>query len=468
VSFPLAIAIGAILIELWILSQSSQLRNLFVLAHALLFMVLFNILHVITLLAGDSLPASVDSYFLTTSITVGYFAVFTNLPIPVSRLCVRTEEVLDWALRVSDRHILLVFLCWAVTKSYLVSKYGVSAFFVYRQLAGDERIVYREFLDATLETVTETLAIGGIVFFVIRLAIIRGYLKRLWVVLPAIAFLSVYLGLGESDLGTRRFLFVLAAIGVASLVHNSSGQFARVLRDRWKLLLLMALLVGGASLYYQAIRTNRDRQEIAENLLSPSYIDVGRGVIGALLPPISGEDEIEPAEFFREGPFDLLLTIVSSLTRVYKPIGGELTYSSVQMVIPRAILGEQKISVSVDEIIAEHFDIDTGPQILTIDLPKNLLAIFVADYGFPGAVLAPAVVLLAIVVSSIVLRSLSGESIVAAMFVTSMLFLTAASVQNDLIGMFSRARSLVGFLLIWMLVVAVGRVLKHYASRAIR
>jgi hypothetical protein len=368
---------------------------------------------------------------------------------------------------VSDRHILIVFLGWAVTKTYLVSKYGVSAFFVYRQLAGDERIVYRDFLDAALENVTETLAIGGIVFFVIRLVIIRGYLKRVWVVLPAIAFLSVYLGLGETDLGARRFLFVLAAIGVATLVQNSSGQFTRVLRERWKFMLLMALLVVGASMYYQTIRTNRDRQEIAEDLLSPSLFDVGRGVMRALLPPVSGEDEIEPTEFFREGPFDLVLTIVNSLTRVYKPIGGELTHSSVQLAIPRVILGEQKISANVDEIIADHFDIDTGPQILIIDLAKNLLAIFIADYGFPGAFLAPVVVLLAIVVSSIVLRRLSEKSIVAAMFVTSMLFLTAASVQTDLTGMLSRARSLVGFLLVWMLVAAFGKALKHYTNRAI-
>jgi len=48
-----------------------------------------------------------------------------------------------------------------------------------------------------------------------------------------------------------------------------------------------------------------------------------------------------------------------------------------------------------------------------------------------------------------------------------MLFLTAASVQTDLTGMLSRARSLVGFLLVWMLMAAVGKALKHYTNRAV-
>jgi hypothetical protein len=453
---------------LWMLSRSSQNRNLFVLMHVLLFIVLFNILHLVTLLTADSLSTSIASYFLTTLITVGYVAMFTSLPISVSRLCVRTQEVLDCALRATDKHLLIVFLCWAATKSYLVSKYGVSTFFVYRQLAGDERIVYREFLDATLETVTETLAIGGIVFFVIRLAIIRGYLKRLKIVLPSMAFLSVYLGLGETSLGSRRFLFLLAVVGVASLVQSSSGQFAKVLLERWKLVVLVALLVGGASIYYQTIRTNRENQEIAVDLLSPNLLDVGRGVMHALLPAVSDEEPTEATGFFREGPFELVLVIMESLTDLYKPMGGELTYSSVQMAIPRAILGEDKISVNVDEIMAERFDIDTGPDSLTTDLAKNLLAIFIADYGVPGAALAPIVVLLVLVWSSMALRALGKKSTVASMFLTSLLFLTAASVQTDLIGVLSLARSLVAFLFVWMLVTSVGRVFRRYANRKSR
>jgi hypothetical protein len=83
VALPLAVAIGGILIELWILARSSQLRNLFVLIHILLFMLLFNILHVITLITSDVLPVSVESYFLTILITVGYFALFANHRFPL-------------------------------------------------------------------------------------------------------------------------------------------------------------------------------------------------------------------------------------------------------------------------------------------------------------------------------------------------------------------------------------------------
>lgn len=465
-AFLVVVTVIAILIELCMLARSSQARNLFVLMHILLFIVLFNILHLMTLLRADTFSTSIGPYFLTTLITLGYVAILTSLPISVSRLCVGTQELLDCALRVTDKHLLMVFLGWAATKTYLVSKYGVSTFFVYRQLAGDERIMYREFLDAALEAVTETLAIGGIVFFIIRVAMIRGYVKRLAIVLPSLAFLSIYLGLGETNLGTRRFLFLLAVVGVASLAQRSSGQFSKIALERWKPILLVALLLGGASLYYQTIRTNRERQEIAVDLLSPDLLDVGRGVIRALLPAASGEEAVEATGFFREGPFELLLEIVENLTSVYKPIGGELTYASVQMAIPRAILGEDKISINVDEIMADRFDVDTGPDSLTIDLAKNLLAIFIADYGFSGAVLAPIVVLLVLVGSSMALRMFGKKSIVASMFLTAVLFLTAASVQNDLVGLLSLARSLVAFILVWGLVIVFSRAITRYGSRA--
>jgi hypothetical protein len=465
----LAVAIGAILIEVWMLSRRSQLQNLFVFTHLLLFIILFNVLYVITLLTsdvglrGNAGPNALGSNLLTTLITLGYFAVLANLPFVMGRMCARTDEVRKWAVRVSDRHIVIVFLCWVATKIYLVGKYGVSAFLAYGAIAGDERVIYRDLLDASLANAVETLAVGGIVFFVIRLATIKGYVRRKGVVLPSIAFLILYLGLGEAGIGVRRFLIMLALIGAVSFFQDSSGQFARVLRERWIWMLLATFAVAGFSYYYQVIRTNVDRQEIAEELLSSDPYEVGRGVIHALLPSAEDGQSVEPSDFIRHGPFDLLLTIADSLTEGYRPIGGELTSGSVQMAIPRAILGEQKISINLSQIIAEQFDIVIEPQPLVLDLPMSLLAIFIADYGFPGAFLPPLVILVVIVFYSMVLRRLDETSIVPAMFVVSMLFMTAGSVQTGLTGMLSGTRDLLAFLFVWKLAVLIGGVLKRLA-----
>jgi hypothetical protein len=54
--------------------------------------------------------------------------------------------------------------------------------------------------------------------------------------------------------------------------------------------------------------------------------------------------------------------------------------------------------------------------------------------------------------------------VIAAMFVTAILFLAAASVQTDLIGMLSRARSLCGFLVVWVAAMMVVRGMKRLVA----
>ena len=219
----------------------------------------------------------------------------------MGRMCARTQEVVNWALRVSDRHIVIVFLCWVATKIYLVSKYGVSSFLAYGAIAGDERIIYRDLLDASLSNVVETLAIGGIVFFVIKFATIKGYVRRKRVVLPSAS-------IPDSLLGSRRGWHWRQAVpfhagsysGQCHIFQDSSGKFTRVLRERWKWMLLAALAVAGSSFYYQIIRTNVDRQEIAEELLSPDPYEVGQGVMHALLPSVADGQSVEPADFIRQ------------------------------------------------------------------------------------------------------------------------------------------------------------------------
>src|SRR5207247_958969 len=161
-------------------------------------------------------------------------------------------------------------LSWLILKAYLVSRYGVSAFLVFKELAGEEKILFYEFAETVLASLTSYLAIGAAVIFVIKVTTIENYLKRLAVLVPFMLFSFAYLGTGESQMGTRRFILLLMIVGagVAFLKHSPSLSLFTVFRRSWKVLFLVVLVIALFGMYYQNVRQNLFDQEIADLLLS--------------------------------------------------------------------------------------------------------------------------------------------------------------------------------------------------------
>jgi hypothetical protein len=366
-----------------------------------------------------------------------------GLLIGKAHLALTDRRLLKAMLEIPDSWLCAAFYAWLGFKLYLISMYGVKAFTTYRALAGAEEIMFRfAWWETGLEHYLSFFAVGACVVYVAKTVLIPNYWRKMQVLFPLVAFGIPYIVALESPIGSRRLIFMFALVGILLGLMLGKYSLMRLSLRRALGLVCLAGFVFGASMYYQSVRQNYFKPEIAEKLMSENSMVIVQGAALALLPNLERNETpgLEPASQLRDGPFELVYDIVAFLEDGHAGTRGEITVASIAALIPRVVIGEGKTVTNADEIISERTGITPRGEFLVLDLPTSVLAILLADFGPLGVVLAPMVVLFgfATMFSILRLRAMSSAPWLL-LWCTTLLYM-AAGAEADLVSILSSLR----------------------------
>jgi hypothetical protein len=292
-----------------------------------------------------------------------------------------------------------------------------------------------EFYDVLLSTYLTYLTVGAYVIFVLKVSISRRWPSVLHTSVFAI-LLAIYLVLGEASIGARRFvllILILAIVG-ASRAWNMPAKHLMVTLSKMGLAAMLLAIVF--SVYFQTVRFNLLQPEIAISLSSGNIGEMVRGGLSALIPNVDFDTEMEQPAMLRPGPFELIYDVLASEFTTQATTHGHITRSSTQAMIPYIIAGTDKESVSVDKTLVDELGIIPFDGFIDgieiIDLPSSLLAIFIADYGLPGSVLAPMITTAGLVLISLITKC-TGQSTLLTILAVSVCFQIIGNVEGDLL-----------------------------------
>lgn len=361
------------------------------------------------------------------------------------RLLLSDRSLVDQVRRINDNWVAGAFLAWIALKLYLIANYGILAFATYRELAGPDESLFRFApWETALEQYVVAFATGASAAWAIKTAVIPGYWKKPWPLVPMLSFMLPFLVALESPLGTRRFILILVVVGALVFLNSHSVSAWRFVVRRWRLLLLLAMLTLGISMYYQAVRRNYFEPDIAALLTSSSPIQILEGAGIALIPRFGGSAETEDraaALINRDGPFELTYEIVRELGSGNPGTRGEIASISLNAVLPRAISGENKEQVTSDDVINERMSVTPRFSRLIRDLSTSLLSIFVADFGMVGVAVAPAVFVLCVGAVLAINRLRWTRGAPWNLLWLGILIFMVGSVENDLTSYISLLRN---------------------------
>lgn len=437
-----------------------RIKEPFTRCHAIFFLLFCPLLHFATFATGQ-VTSTYSPYGNVTAnlIVFSYVALFFVGALILSRHLPHASEVAALASRVTATAVSLALLAWIAVKLYLVAKYGVSGFIALGSIAGEERLLFIEPLDAAVSTYAGYFAVGAAVAYFIR--VVSGSIK--WNhptgVLVAI-FLATYVITGETPLGARRFILLLAILCLLiALVKRSSHVTGKSSRARLyqliKLIILSAMLAGGFSVYYQLIRNNFYSEQNAQRLLSGEPLAMLAAIADSMVPSNDSNFASEEQAQLRPGPFELLGTLSDRLLDGRRTSEGEITLRSAQTVIPRLLMTRDKESFSTDIFISAAFDVEPEGPYLEPDLPMSLAAIFLADFGFLGVPIAPIIMLLAIGLMSYTLKRLGAMSAAYVIVILGAMFQMIGIVEGELIAFLAVFREFIALIVL----VSLGRTL---------
>ena len=453
-----------LLLAVWVLGVAAKVRNTFGMIHALFFVLFATGLHFVGLFSeGDREYDLV--YYLTAHLVVFlYMVLFTFGMLWATRLEPASNLIINSALSVRDAWLIFAFSAWLVIKGYLVLRYGLSAFSLFRNLAGEYAIYHFAWWETPIEIYVRAFAVGACAIYVIKAVTLKGYWKDLRVTAPFLLFTAVYINTHESIVGPRRFLLLLILVALSILAQRARKTLPRYLITRWRNALIAVVLGIGLAYYYQTIRNNFFEPDIAYSLRSSNPVEFTKGVFKAMLP-LPTEQRIggERTKFFREGPFDIIYRIIEKRGEGNRGTGGAIVANAFLTVVPRVIVGESKKDINADDILAAQMSITPEGPYLVSDVATSLLAIFLADFGLLGVFIPPFIILASLTFFSSIPRRRSIASPLLVLFWFFALVHLAGNIEGSLVAVLSTFRNAI----ILMIVIVPVSVMTHRIRRNI-
>lgn len=449
-----ATIIGAalFLVAQLLLLRAARGTSLFLRIHLAFFVTFVTLLHLLYVSSyPDMLRAfKPDLYILAHFISLAYLMLLVALVSLLRGIMPPDETIARTVLGIRDTGLSGIFLAWFAYKAYLGAKYGPFAFVAIRSDV-EGGVAFRfDFIDIVTSTYLSHLVIGASAVFALKAAI-GGRWPRLVHVGIFVLFLAVYLPIGEAVLGARRFVLLLVLTAIVAASAKWRMGWVTFLRKRWAAILAGVAATIIFSAYFQSVRNNISDPEVASMLISGDVGDMAKGAAFAMIPRMDKGEETTAA--LREGPFEIIYAISEILVETGTTTHGRITANSLEMVVPYLLSGDEKTTVNTDEIIAEELGITPVGDYVFPDIATNLLAIFLADYGFGGLLISPVVVAMALLAVSLIFR-LAKTNTVLKVLTISILFQIAGGVEGDLVAVFANIRDL--FLAVVVLTILSG------------
>lgn len=450
-----------------------RIKEPFARSHAIFFLLFCPLLHFATLATGQ-LESTYSPYGTVTAhlLALSYVTFFFAGSQILSRHLPHAKEVTALASHVGTAAVSLALLAWIAIKIYLMAKYGVSAFLVLGAVAAENKSSFVAPLDTAVSMYAGYFAVGVTVAYFIR--VVSGSIR--WnnptSIIVAI-FLAAYVLTGDTPLGARRFILLLVLLTLSIAVANrpDHAPSARSRASSFRLIILCVILAGGFSMYYQLIRNNFYSDKNWEQLQSGKPLAMLAAVADSMIPSHDGNSETEEVAQLRPGPFELLGKLSDRLFDGTRTTDGELVWRSTQSVIPRVLVAGGKQPFSTDNFVSAAFDVEPEGAYIDRDLPMSLSAIFLADFGFMGALIAPIIMLLAISAMAYMLKRLGPRSPVYVIVIFGAMFQVIGIVEGELIAFLATLRELIALVVLVSLgrtSLSVVREVLIYATRRAR
>lgn len=387
--------------------------------------------------AESTLRYEVVTYIAAHLLILTYIGLFN-----LGALWLRRTQISDKSLLVSliafrDGVWLSALVVWFAWQGYLIGKYGIVNLYAFKyESAGAAPEHVLTYIDAALNTMLTTIALGAVLVYVAKSVSIRGYWSGLVRTTLVGTFLVFYLVFGEAPLGVRRttMLLVLFALIVHAMLYQ--GNILRWVKQNWRRLLLAVIGVMSFATYYQAIRGNFTDPDVADLILSGSPTEKFKGIVKYAVPQTDASVQ-ESAALLRSGPFDLVYTLIAH----GRSTNGELLLLSIQTVVPRVFVAD-KPNIDVDDEIVNRLGNVPEWNSLGPDLPTSVPAIFVADFGYVGVVLAAALMAGALTLLTLGIPRFKHHPLVL-LGALAVWFQVAGNVEGELVPVLAGFRDLV-------------------------
>jgi len=389
---------------LFIVFQVERIKIPAAMLHMCFFVVFMYVLHLVNLVGYQDRKYDFFSYLMAHVVVIIYMGVFAIGVLVVSsgqRVSFQ-DRFYNSALSVRDVWLVTAFSCWLLVKGYLVIKYGASAFSLLRNLQGDYAIYhYNAWWETPLECYSRAIAVGACAVYIIKSVMVKDFWHKNGLVsILFFVFLVSYVGSHSAVIGPRRTLVLLAILTCIVRVYRAGLSFFVFLRLRWPALIVLFLIVIGISWYYQKIRNNFFQPDIAVELKSHDPMLFVHGFAKALVPVAERHRAYRATKFLRDGPIQIIYDVIKRRADGSSGTKGKITANAFAMIVPRVIVGGKKTELNADDFLERKMAIAPASPYLRPDVATSLLAIFIADFGFIGVLIAPAVMVIAIVAFS--------------------------------------------------------------------
>lgn len=443
-TIEIAITVVFLLTSMGMILLAERAKNSIGLVHMLFFLVFVNGLHLAGLIENNDRHYDLTYYLLTHIVVLFYLGLFTIgiLWLKGSRFAPSQDRIFKSAMDMRNGWLFAAFLGWLAVKAFLVLRYGASAFSLLSHLQGKDAIShFYAWWEAPIEFYARAFAVGASGVYVVKTLFKKGFWYKYWPVTGSfLVFFTVYVGTHSSVVGPRRFMLLLVIFGLVTIAWRHQKRVSSFLVSKWRVFLLTSIILLGAASYYQTIRNNFFQPDIADKLLSHNPLTFVKGLAQAMIPVPESERINSHAAFFREGPWDIVYDVIQRRGDGNPGTNGAITANAFASVVPRIIAGKGKKDVNADDFLENKMSIaPTGPY-LAPDLATSLLAILMADFGYIGVLIAPAVMLFALTLFSYIpQRGILATPLLILFFFSALLNLSA-NVEGSLVPILSTFR----------------------------
>ena len=436
-------------------------RNLFGVIHNVFFIVFVFLIHFLQTLSQDSNSFSIDDYLATYSIFFIYLSIFSLGLFIIPPATGNSRRLLSYMLNFPERWLIVSFLAWFLFKGYLLSIYGISAFYGISNVAGKEGITHFSWWVTPAQQYLTSFALGASIIYIAKSVFLKQYWTHILLTILFLLFNMIIAGTHEAPMGPRRLLLILVLITIGMMAIKSHHTFTRFLILNFGKALLIAGITIGLSAYYQEIRTNYRNPIIIEKLRSSEVTDIAKGVFLFLMPTPSDDYRDNDMVFLRGGPFLFLYQIIQQREELGHGTDGELTVNAIKMSIPSIISGPDKTDRNSDDIISSIMSIYSGPYSIQADFSTNLPAIFYADYGLIGIFLSAPLPLLVLFIFSLIPGRMAKQLPFIFLYLISGLVTISASAESGIVMFIVTARNLLILIVIAPLISMIFRLLQR-------
>lgn len=313
---------------------------------------------------------------------------FTVIALAVASGGVRSndERPLQYAQRIPLGVVIAMCIAWLLVKAWLLLRYGPLAFAFLSAETREFGSLPLATWELLLNSFAGLLLPGAFALFVMRHAL--GHASGAAALGVVVVTFLAFVASGESPVGARRLILVLALLWLATAWLRHRLHFLAWLRGYWQPVTVALLVVLGLSTYYQSIRNNLANEAIAEDLLSGDGVRFLQGFARFLQPQLTTDGDVESAQFLRTGPLDFYLKVADTVLSKGRSSGGAATAFSLAIVVPKALYPGEKPVGDVDDVLHARFGLEPSRPFVSIDYSTSIAAIGIADFGAVGVLLA--------------------------------------------------------------------------------